>query len=370
MPSAPSSNSADLKTRRKRKAGKSKKKPAKKAKRARISKKGNGSAVTSDGSNPSDSGSEEPPTDDEEDGDDSDDSDDGNDESGDIEEDVPALRTRSGRSTGKTSMDPSHWKKTQLSASDGNDVTIHNNMSTAHPTASPPKAPRSLETGDSLPLPQNDTAHLPSSPRVSQLTTGSIIIIDSDPSWPEWFRDGYDLLTAKDLGNRFTTAINSYIQLESYTSFQAGSRSEGFKPTNRPSEVAWWVARGRKVQPTVVNTHVFEQQWWKWWKGLQPNWREVVGVDGALNASHRLASEGDGGWTAVNKHGRNAFLTVMATLVWWAEGLKDCAQDAGWVAAVEEVVWVLDQMVSRFVSARGLYTGGADRQCSQAAPSN
>ena len=66
----------------------------------------------------------------------------------------------------------------------------------------------------------------------------------------------------------------------------------------------------------------------------------------------------------------NAFLTVMATLVWWAEGLKDCAQDAGWVAAVEEVVWVLDQMVSRFVSARGLYTGGADRQCSQAAPSN
>ncbi|EDR02100.1 uncharacterized protein LACBIDRAFT_332637 [Laccaria bicolor S238N-H82] len=212
MPSAPTSHSADLKTRHKRKAGKSTKNPAKKAKRAQISKKGKSSAVTSDGSNPSDSGAEEPPTDD-----------------------------------GK---------------SDNSD-----------------------------------------------------------------------------------DAVNSYVQLESHTSFQAGSRSEGFKPTNRPSEVAWWVARGRKVQPKVVDTRAFEQQWWKWWKGLQPIWREVVGVDGALNASHRLASGGDGGWTVVNKHGRNAFLTVMATLVWWAEGLKDCARDPGWVAAVEEVVWVLDQMV-------------------------
>ena len=212
MPSAPSSNSVDLKTWCKRKARKSKKKPAKKEKRAWISKKGNSLAVTSNGLNPSDSGSEEPPTDDED-----------FHEPKSLEEDPTVCF-----------------------------CTIHNNMSTAHPTASLPKAPCLLKTRDSLPLPQDDTAHLPSFPHVSQLTTGSIIIINSDPSWPEWFCDGHDLLTTKDLSNRFTTAINSYIQLESHTSFQAGLCFEGFKPTNRLSEVAWWVAWGQKVQPTVL----------------------------------------------------------------------------------------------------------------------
>lgn len=344
-----------------------------------ISKK-NGSVITSDGkSDLSSSDTEESPTDDE---DDSDDIDDGNDESGDIEADVPALRTRSGRSGGKTSMDPSRWKKTQPSASaiNGNNVTIHINTSTVNSftniNASPPastskaEAPCSLDTGDPYPPPQGDSAHTPHSPLISQLTTGSVAKIDPDPSWPEWFRDGYNFLTAKDLGMQFTTAINAYVQLESHTSFQAGSRSEGFKPTNRLTEVAWWVARGRKAQPMIEDKRVFEQWWWKWWNGLQPIWPNVAGVEGALNASHRLCSEGDGGWTAVNKHGRNAFLTVMVTLVWWADGLKDCAQDPGWLAAVEEVAWVLDQINTRLVCRRGLYTAGADGQGSQSAPSN
>ena len=392
----------DLKTRRKRKAGKSKKSSAKKAKKARISKKGDSSEITSDGgSNPPHSDTEESPTDDE-DSDDSNDSDLSNDESGDIEGELQALRTRSGRSS-KTSMDPSRWKKTQppASAISGNDVTICINTSTANSTmsadATPPagrskssqaEAPDPLDAGDAYsPPPQGGTAHpsdtsqsngvpFPSgseasrSPCVSQLAAASSIKTDTDPSWPEWFRDGYDLLAAKDLGAAFTTALNTYVQLESRTSFEAGTRSEGFKPANRPTEVAWWVARGRKSQPKIVDTRAFEQHWWKWWKGLQPVWREVAGVEGALNPSHRMCSRGDGGWTTMNKHGRNAFLTVMATLVWWAEGLKDHAQDPGWVAAVEEVGWVLDQVVSRSVSLRELHTAGAHTQCSQSATTN
>jgi len=365
MPSAPTSDSADLKTRRKRKAKKSKKNPAKKAKRARVSKKGDISAITSDGeSNPSHSDAESPT---DEDGDDSDGSDDCDDESGDIEGEVPALRTRSGRNSGKISMDPSRWKKTQASASAINASTVVS--STTIETTPQADAPRLLDTRDSYPPPlQGDTAHPPSSPRISQLTTASIT--KTDPSWPEWFRDGYNLLTAKDLGTPFAKALNTYIQMESHTSFQAGSRSAGFAPTNRPTEVAWWVARGRKLQPKIVDTRLFEQHWWKWWKGLQPVWREVAAVDGALNSSHRTRSEGDGGWTTMKKHGRNAFLTVMATLVWWAEGLEDCGQDLGWVAAVEEVAWVLDQVVLRFVSRRGVCIAGADTRRSQSAPAN
>lgn len=167
MPSALTSDSADLKTQRKRKAKKSKKNLAKKAKRAHISKKGDISAITSDGeSNPSHSDAESS-TNSEEDHDDSDGSDNGDDESGDIEGEVPALRTRSGRTSSKISMDPSCWKKTQASAFTINGNVVHINTSTvdsstAITTTPQADAPQLLNAGDLYPPPlQGDTAHPP-----------------------------------------------------------------------------------------------------------------------------------------------------------------------------------------------------------------
>ena len=89
------------------------------------------------------------------------------------------------------------------------------------------EAPDPLNAGDAYsPPPQGGTAHPPDtsqshgvqfpsgseasrSPCISQLATASSIKTDTDPSWPKWFCDGYDLLAAKDLGTAFTTALNT-----------------------------------------------------------------------------------------------------------------------------------------------------------------
>ena len=89
----------------------------------------------------------------------------------------------------------------------------------------------------------------------------------------------------------------------------------------------------------------------KWWKGLQPEWRAILDVVGPLNSSHRLDLADGADWSAVNKHGRNGFYSVMATLVWWGVVLPAPSNtDGGWMAAVQDVGWVIAGLLgSRFV---------------------
>ena len=93
----------------------------------------------------------------------------------------------------------------------------------------------------------------------------------------------------------------------------------------------------------------FEKSWWKWWKGLQPDWRAVLDV--ALDSSHRLNLVDSADWSVVNKHGRNTFFSMMATLVWWAVVLPTISTaDEGWMADVQDVGWVFTGLLStRFV---------------------
>jgi hypothetical protein len=86
-------------------------------------------------------------------------------------------------------------------------------------------------------------------------------------------------------------------------------------------------------------------------EGLQPEWRAVSDVVGPLDSSHRLDFVDGADWSAVNKHGRNAFFSVMATLVWWGVALSaPSTSDEGWMAAVQDVGWVLAGLMgNRFV---------------------
>ncbi|EDR02024.1 uncharacterized protein LACBIDRAFT_332793 [Laccaria bicolor S238N-H82] len=170
-----------------------------------------------------------------------------------------------------------------------------------------------------------------------------------DPKWPEWFLRGYELLSAQDLGLAFTKTIKLYVELEACSNFNVGGIHMGFKKTSRPSQVDWWVGRGRSKAPLIQDVASFERSWWTWWKVLQPSWRNAAGVDGRLGSSHCTVLTGDEGWSVMDKHGQNVFLTVLATLVWWNSGLldkgKEGVNDPGWIAAVEDVQWVLSQVL-------------------------
>ena len=159
----------------------------------------------------------------------------------------------------------------------------------------------------------------------------------------------YELLSAQNLGPTFTKAIKQYVELEACNSFDIGGIHMGFKKTSWPSEVGWWIGHACAKAPLIKDVGSFESSWWTWWKALQPSWHNAAGVDGCLDSSHRTVLAGDEGWSVMDKHGQNVFLTMLATLVWWNSGLLDKEEeginDPGWTAVVEDVEWVMSQVL-------------------------
>ncbi|KAJ7024848.1 hypothetical protein C8F04DRAFT_894757, partial [Mycena alexandri] len=103
----------------------------------------------------------------------------------------------------------------------------------------------------------------------------------------------------------------------------------------RPAAMEWWLGRGRNWEKTPAlgvlgNSKAqgtFVSGWWDWWLGVQP--------------------EEAGDWTALLRlHGRNGFLQLMATLLWWGETAeKEGPLDRlEWSAGVEDVTRVLTEM--------------------------
>lgn len=183
-------------------------------------------------------------------------------------------------------------------------------------------------------------------PPSSNESASSLTGAQADPAWPAWFRDAHKLLAGQNLGREFTLLINCFTKHEKRTNFAPGARLAGFGSDNRPPEVHYWISQGRAIQPEVSNVVVFQDNWWKWWKGLQPTWRAVSEVEGPLDRSHRRVSMGGQDWSAVNKHSCNVFFTVMATLFWWGVAcLKPPTEDLGWMATVEDVGWVFDGLL-------------------------
>ncbi|KIJ92126.1 hypothetical protein K443DRAFT_135355 [Laccaria amethystina LaAM-08-1] len=243
-------------------------------------------------------------------------------------------------------MDPRRWKGPKAPANTVVD-TIKINVSTALPpsqsNASLP-IPPPIHPLPSLPLdpliippPTPSTcggsllATTPPPPPSSNKSPSSITGAQ-DTSWPSWFRDAHRLLSSQNLGGDFT--------------FAPGGCSAGFRSDNRPPAVHYWISRGRTIQPRISNITDFEENWWKWWKGLQPAWRAVFEVECPLDRTHRPALTGGHDWSAINKHGRNAFFFIMATLLWWgAASSKPPSKDPGWMVAVEDLGWVLDGLL-------------------------
>ena len=76
----------------------------------------------------------------------------------------------------------------------------------------------------------------------------------------------------------------------------------------------------------------FAPSWWKWWDGLNPEWRPRK--DG------RPVQGGTGDWSSMLKPGPNGFLTIIGSLA----ALRAVSID-GWRAALSDVEWVLERVV-------------------------
>ena len=53
-----------------------------------------------------------------------------------------------------------------------------------------------------------------------------------------------------------------------------------------------------------------------------------------------------GGWAELDKPGLNGFLSIVAALSWWGAQIEAAgAQINLWNAAVEDVAWVMEQLI-------------------------
>ena len=256
-------------------------------------------------------------------------------------------------------MDPRRWKGPEPPANAVVD-TIKINVTalpspsnsslpsppTAHPLPSPPVDPLVIPPhASSMP---GGSLMAPSPPLVpsSNESPTSVSGAQAAASWPSWFKDAHQLLSSEDLGPEFTSLIDQLTKFEKLTDFEPGARSAGFGLDKRPPEVRYWISRGCMTQPRISNLADFKENWWKWWKGLQPPWRAVFKVEGSLDRTHRPVLTGVRNWSAIDKHCRNVFFSIMATLLWWGKASpKPPAEDSSWLAAVEEVGWVLDGLL-------------------------
>ncbi|EIW56589.1 uncharacterized protein TRAVEDRAFT_81082, partial [Trametes versicolor FP-101664 SS1] len=176
-----------------------------------------------------------------------------------------------------------------------------------------------------------------SAPQLRDGTVADVIMLDED-GWPDWLRAGFDHMESKQLGKPFVRALEWWTVLERAYDF-ATSVSCGLSAKGRPSEVGDWLRIQRRELdkfPIIKNESAYMTSWWKWWSGIQPEWRRQAGQG-------RPAIGGDGDWECLTNPGKNGMFIVLISLVWWREQATAQTLD-DWAAAVADVEWVIASM--------------------------
>jgi hypothetical protein len=126
-------------------------------------------------------------------------------------------------------------------------------------------------------------------------------------------------------------------------------KGKSLSPKGRPRAVAWWIQRARKGTPPITGVEEFAEQWHEWWRVLNPEWR--VGDKG------KMCWEGGSDWGVLKVSGVNGLLSVLMCLRWWKGALTAGAGDSGWRDAVDDVTWVLQQLMDAGTSGSASASG-------------
>ncbi|KAJ7713648.1 hypothetical protein B0H14DRAFT_2413742, partial [Mycena olivaceomarginata] len=84
----------------------------------------------------------------------------------------------------------------------------------------------------------------------------------------------------------------------------------------------------------IRSTSAMEQEWWAWWKGINPGWSMRDG---------ELLQEGNGTWDVLRCPGQNGFLNIIVCLKWWYSPMETPSE--AWMSTVADVDWVLGKMI-------------------------
>lgn len=86
----------------------------------------------------------------------------------------------------------------------------------------------------------------------------------------------------------------------------------------------------------------FAEQWWTWWSALNPESRERDVYTGRIIPG----GDGDDDWTEFHRPGQCGMLTILYTPFWWFGKIVSEEQQVLWTRALEDVGWVLKQLLN------------------------
>ncbi|KAJ6521134.1 hypothetical protein DFH09DRAFT_1287226 [Mycena vulgaris] len=128
-----------------------------------------------------------------------------------------------------------------------------------------------------------------------------------------------------------------------------------------------WIVMGRRLAfpPCISPPEKFRQEFWGWWKGLQPEERHIGDGDGAMSRA------ADIDWGVLRDYsGKHGLLHVLMVLAWWGETVHGEKGElraefvAEWTLVTEDVSWVLMEMVKegwlskKRAAKRGVFDSG------------
>ncbi|KAI0037316.1 hypothetical protein FA95DRAFT_1466964, partial [Auriscalpium vulgare] len=158
-------------------------------------------------------------------------------------------------------------------------------------------------------------------------------------SIPQYLQNAFDHLKTACPGDTWGQIVKGWSVMEAHLNVPANVQ---LSTKDRPTQVKFWTNRGRNVDkpPTVGKGKEFAALWRAWWIGMQP---EQQGVTWPLARPTVVPTEG---WDELLKGGNNGFVIILFTLSWWCGAAKTDAEQNEWASAIEDVEWVLTQLVA------------------------
>jgi hypothetical protein len=98
--------------------------------------------------------------------------------------------------------------------------------------------------------------------------------------------------------------------------------------------------------PFIADVSSYCDTWMKWWTSCQPAWRREKGWP--------LPRDNDGttNWIKVGVRGQNGLFLVVMSTAWWAYSIRSEKEWAGFDEAVDDVEWVIGQVISSLKALR------------------
>ncbi|KAJ3912082.1 hypothetical protein F5877DRAFT_54550, partial [Lentinula edodes] len=140
-----------------------------------------------------------------------------------------------------------------------------------------------------------------------------------------WFFEAFHYLNVA-LGPQYLALFQKWMQYERKAHWLNPHKLAGFSPEKRPSVLLSWMKNRPRPLPKVDKrgffTPTFIEEVAAWWASLQPQWR-LLDENGTPTPFDSFGDD----MSPLNKHGRNAWVGLLACIKWWGIGLKCSVAD-------------------------------------------